>query len=109
MTSTGMGDGVRLRWTHMDGGGGSSPMWTSTQKIKIRVHCRVVNATLKKYRRYRYPLKFNSIGATATATRNSYNKVAYATGRRLKTKAPRRKGWKSVHPGRQPHPRVAVA
>src|SRR6218665_2457329 len=32
------GGGVRLRWTHVDGGGGSSPMWTSTQKIKIRVH-----------------------------------------------------------------------
>src|SRR6218665_2351847 len=32
------GDGVRLRWTHVDGRGGSSPMWTSTQKIKIRVH-----------------------------------------------------------------------
>ena len=30
--------GVRLRWTHVDGGGGSSPMWTSTHKIKIRVH-----------------------------------------------------------------------
>ena len=29
------GGGVRLRWT---GGGGSSAMWTSTQKIKIRVH-----------------------------------------------------------------------
>ena len=32
------GEGVRLRWTHVDGGRGSSPMWTSTQKIKIRVH-----------------------------------------------------------------------
>ena len=32
------GRGVRLRWTHVDGGRGSSPMWTSTQKIKIRVH-----------------------------------------------------------------------
>jgi len=32
--------GVRLRWTHVDEGGGSSPMWTSTQKIKIRVHQR---------------------------------------------------------------------
>jgi len=31
------GEGVRLRWTHEDGGGGSSPMWMSTQKIKIRV------------------------------------------------------------------------
>src|SRR6218665_2516372 len=29
------GAGVRLRWTR---GGGASPMWTSTQKIKIRVH-----------------------------------------------------------------------
>ena len=36
MTSTRRG--VRLRWTHVDGGEGSSPMWTSTQKIKIRVH-----------------------------------------------------------------------
>ena len=35
-----MGEGVRLRWTHVDGGGGSSQMWTSTQKIKIRVHWR---------------------------------------------------------------------
>ena len=32
-----VGEGVRLRWTHVDGGG-SSPMWTFTQKIKIRVH-----------------------------------------------------------------------
>jgi len=32
------GKGVRLRWTHVNGGRGSSPMWTSTQKIKIRVH-----------------------------------------------------------------------
>src|SRR6218665_582409 len=32
------GEVVRLRWTHVDGGRGSSPMWTSTQKIKIRVH-----------------------------------------------------------------------
>src|SRR6218665_100836 len=38
MTSTRRGTGVMLRWTHVDGGGGSSPMWTSTQKIKIRVH-----------------------------------------------------------------------
>src|SRR6218665_3026585 len=38
MTSTRRGEGVRLRWTHVDGGRGSSPMWTSTQKIKIRVH-----------------------------------------------------------------------
>ena len=38
MTSTRRGEGVRLMWTHVDGGGGSSPMWTSTQKIKIRVH-----------------------------------------------------------------------
>src|SRR6218665_3559038 len=30
-------EGVRLRWT---GEGWSSPMWTSTQKIKIRVHSR---------------------------------------------------------------------
>src|SRR6218665_1956619 len=30
-------------------------------------------------------------GATATLRRNSYNKVAYARGRRLKTKMPRRK------------------
>src|SRR6218665_2672468 len=29
------GEGVRLRWTHVGGGGGSSAMWTSTQKIKI--------------------------------------------------------------------------
>jgi len=29
---------VRLRWTHVDGGEEPSPMWTSTQKIKIRVH-----------------------------------------------------------------------
>ena len=29
---------VRLRWTHVDGGRGSSPMWTSTQKNKIRAH-----------------------------------------------------------------------
>ena len=43
-------------------------------------------------------LLWKSIGATATSTtatllRNSYNKVAYmyATGRRLKTKVPRRK------------------
>src|SRR6218665_574805 len=40
MTSTRRGEGVRLRWTHVDGGRGSSPMWTSTQKIKIRVHLR---------------------------------------------------------------------
>jgi len=33
MTSTWRG--VRFRWTHVDGE--SSPMWTSTQKIKIRV------------------------------------------------------------------------
>src|SRR6218665_1133719 len=32
------GEGVRLWWTHVDWGRGSSPMWTSTQKIKIRVH-----------------------------------------------------------------------
>jgi len=34
------GERVRLRWTHVDGGRGSSPMWTSTQKIKhtYRVH-----------------------------------------------------------------------
>jgi len=34
------GEGVRLGLRHVDGGGpeGSSPMWTSTQKIKIRVH-----------------------------------------------------------------------
>ena len=32
------GEGIGLRWTHVDGGGGSSSMWTSTQKIKIRVH-----------------------------------------------------------------------
>src|SRR6218665_686797 len=38
MTSTRRGEGVRLRWTHVDGGRGSSPMWTSTQKIKIRVY-----------------------------------------------------------------------
>ena len=38
MTSTRRGEGVRLRWTHVNGGRGSSPMWTSTQKIKIRVH-----------------------------------------------------------------------
>src|SRR6218665_2858156 len=60
---------------------------------------RVVNATLKKYRRYRYRycdlkvsalplLKFKSSGATATSAtatllRNSYNKVAYATGLNL--------------------------
>ena len=41
MTSTRRGRGDKLRWTHVDGGGvGSSPMWTSTQKIKIRVHLR---------------------------------------------------------------------
>src|SRR6218665_2593560 len=40
MTSTRRGEEVRLRWTHVDGGRGSSPMWTSTQKIKIRVHRR---------------------------------------------------------------------
>ena len=40
MTSTRMGEGVRLRWTHVDGGRGSSAMWASTQKIKIRVHWR---------------------------------------------------------------------
>jgi len=28
-------EGVRLRWTHADGGGVSS-MWTSTQKIRAR-------------------------------------------------------------------------
>ena len=33
------GEEVRLRWTHVDGGRGSSPMRTSTQKIKNRVHC----------------------------------------------------------------------
>src|SRR6218665_2161047 len=32
------GGGVRLRWTHVDGGG-SSHVWTSTQRIKIKVHC----------------------------------------------------------------------
>src|SRR6218665_581946 len=37
MTSTRRGKGVRLRWTHVEGKG-SSPMWTSTQKIKIRIH-----------------------------------------------------------------------
>src|SRR6218665_2882877 len=70
---------------------------------------RVVNATLKKERgdRYRYQdlkvaalplplLKFKSslataTSATATLPRNSYNKVANATGRRHKTKVPRRK------------------
>src|SRR6218665_4063848 len=41
-------------------------------------------------------LKFKSSGATATSAtatlpRNSYYKVAYATGHRLKTKVPRRK------------------
>jgi len=40
MASTRRGEGVRLRWTHVDGWRGSSPMWTSTQKIKIRVHWR---------------------------------------------------------------------
>ena|SRR6218665_2438322 len=40
MTSTRRGRGVRLRWTHVDGGRGSSPMWTSTHKLKIRVHWR---------------------------------------------------------------------
>jgi len=29
---------VGCMWTDVDGGEGSSPMWTSTQKIKIRVH-----------------------------------------------------------------------
>src|SRR6218665_3235917 len=38
MTSTRRGEGVRLSWTHVDEGRGSRPMWTSTQKIKIRVH-----------------------------------------------------------------------
>jgi len=33
MTSTRRG--VRLRWTHVDRGRGSSPMWTSTQKIEF--------------------------------------------------------------------------
>src|SRR6218665_500127 len=33
MTSTQSGRGVRLRWTHADGGGGH-PMWTCTQKIR---------------------------------------------------------------------------
>src|SRR6218665_3036175 len=69
-------------------------MAMSKQYIDIN---RVVNATLKKYRRYRYRykdlkvaalplplLKFKSSGATATSAtatllRNSYNKVAYAT------------------------------
>ena len=39
MTSTrrGSGSGGRM-WT--GGGGGSSPMWTSTQKIKLKVHWR---------------------------------------------------------------------
>src|SRR6218665_765663 len=36
------GGGSGSGWMHVDGcgrrGGGSSPMWTSTQKIKIRVH-----------------------------------------------------------------------
>ena len=92
-------------------------------------------------------LKLKSSGttatsATATLPRNSYNKVAYATGRRLNTKVPRRKagvgaianftylsierlsgramglpvrclqaspGEQSTHPGREPHPWVAVA
>src|SRR6218665_3671367 len=31
------GGRVRLWWTHVDRGG-SNPMWTCTQKIKIRVH-----------------------------------------------------------------------
>src|SRR6218665_3784832 len=39
----------------------------------------------------RVPVKFKSSGATATLPRNSYNKVAYTTGGRLKTKVPRRK------------------
>jgi len=39
-TRRGSGEGVRPRWTHVDGERESSPMWTSTQKIKIRVHWR---------------------------------------------------------------------
>jgi len=35
MTTTQRGGGGQA---HVDGGRGSSPMWTSTQKIKIRVH-----------------------------------------------------------------------
>jgi len=31
MTSTRIGEGVRFRWTHVDGVEGSSPMWTSTK------------------------------------------------------------------------------
>src|SRR6218665_2766817 len=58
MTSTRRGEGVRLRWTHVDGGRGSSPMWTSTQKIKIRVHrrhtvffsCKVCDVFLPEFR-----------------------------------------------------------
>src|SRR6218665_1791975 len=50
MTSTRRGEGVRLRWTSAGGGGrGSSPMWTSTQKIKIRVHrCHTVFFSCKE-------------------------------------------------------------
>src|SRR6218665_3263826 len=83
------------------------PIATPPIVCLIYPFCRVVNATLKKYRRYHYRyydlkvaalplplLKFKSSGATATSAtlpRNSYNKVAYATGHRLKTKVPRRK------------------
>src|SRR6218665_2613203 len=49
MTSTRRGEGIRLRWTHVDGGRGFSPMWTSTQKIKIRAHrCHTVFFSCKE-------------------------------------------------------------
>jgi len=82
--------------------GHGGPCW-----LQLCLFCGgVVNATLKKYRRYRYSnlrvaalplplplplLEFKSNGATDTLSRNSYNKVANATGGRPKTNVPRRK------------------
>ena len=40
MTSTWRGEGVRLRWTHVDEGRGVKPHEDYTLKIKIRVHWR---------------------------------------------------------------------
>src|SRR6218665_879769 len=35
MTSTRRGEGVRLRWTHVDGGGGQAPCGRSHRKLKL--------------------------------------------------------------------------
>jgi len=38
MMSTRRGEGVRLRWMYVDGGGGVKPHVDVHQKIKVRVH-----------------------------------------------------------------------